>query len=135
MKRYRPLYLFTSVLLLLGYAWLIYVFQQNGSKALSTCMFHNITRYPCPSCGTTRSMMALIQGHLLTGILINPFGLIVLTAMIILPLLIGYDLIMRKLWFIRFYLKIEKLVQKPKLAAVLIFLVIANWIWNIYKEL
>lgn len=42
----------------------------------STCVFINLTGYPCPSCGMTRSVMALVRLDFDRAVHMNPFGLV-----------------------------------------------------------
>ena len=105
------------------------------SQEFTVCLFKKVTTVPCPSCGTTRSVMQLSHGNFLSAILMNPFGIIVGLVMIIAPIWISYDFIQKKETFYIAYLKIETILRKRKVAIVLIVLVIANWIWNIKKNL
>lgn len=135
MKRYKSLYLLLLFLLSLGYAWLIYIIREGAMGSTRICLFHNITGYPCPSCGTTRSVLHILRGDVFQAILTNPFGVIVFSAMIVIPIWMIYDLITQKWTFVVMYQKMEVMVRRPKLAIVLVALVIINWIWNIYKDL
>src|ERR1043165_4761974 len=38
------------------------------------CFFHRMTGIPCPGCGLTRSVLALLQGHVHDSIRLHPFG-------------------------------------------------------------
>jgi hypothetical protein len=42
------------------------------------CLFHRVTAVPCPTCGTTRMLLALGQGQLADAVLSNPFMFAVL---------------------------------------------------------
>ena len=79
--------------------------------------------------------MQLSHGNFLSAILINPFGIIVGLIMLVAPVWISYDFIQKKETFYTTYLKIETILRKRKVAIVLIVLVVANWIWNIKKNL
>ena len=121
-----------------GYSWLLFSLQHEHeiqNQEFTVCLFKKVTTVPCPSCGTTRSVMQLSHGNFLSAILINPFGILVGLIMIIAPVWISYDLIQKKDSFYTTYLKIESILRKRKVAIVLIVLVIANWIWNIKKNL
>lgn len=129
------------ILLLLiigGYAWLFLNLHISPDAATrgeipTLCFVKQVSGYPCPSCGTTRSVIALLHGNWLDGFLLNPFGYLVLTGLLLIPLWLLYDFFLKKesLWI--WYAKAEHQLQKGKLAIVLIAMVMANWIWNFYK--
>jgi hypothetical protein len=39
------------------------------------CLWKRVTRFPCPTCGYTRSMRALAQGNVRTSLLYQPLAL------------------------------------------------------------
>jgi hypothetical protein len=39
---------------------------------LPRCVFHTVTGYPCPGCGSTRAIKQLWQGHVSTAFWFNP---------------------------------------------------------------
>ena len=45
------------------------------------CMFHLLTGYPCIGCGSTRMVLALAAGDLLTAIRMNPLVFTLFTGM------------------------------------------------------
>jgi hypothetical protein len=76
------------------------------------CPLRTITGVPCPLCGMTRSVVALVHGHLLESLRFNPAGIVV--AFLALALIAGFRLE-------RFTVPAWVLVS---LAAVL-------WAWNV----
>lgn len=118
-----------------GVAYFLYDLYYFKSTSYSVCMIKNLTGFPCPSCGTTRSVHAIFSGNLTEALAINPFGIIVSSAMLFLPLWIGYDALTKKDSFFTFYRKMEVGVRQKKIAFLLILLVVLNWIWNINKGL
>ena len=38
------------------------------------CAFHWATGCPCPGCGLTRSVLALLRGHFTESVMLHPFG-------------------------------------------------------------
>lgn len=134
----NKLYLFLLFACFVGYSWLLFSLQHEHeiqNQEFTVCLFKKVTTVPCPSCGTTRSVMQLSHENFLSAILINPFGIIVGLIMILAPVWISYDFIQKKETFYTTYLKIETILRKRKVAIVLIVLVVANWIWNIKKNL
>lgn len=122
----------------LGYSWLFFLkFFANSSSNidLTACLFKRITTIPCPSCGTTRAIQEIVQGNILSSLVINPFGVIVALIMLCCPLWIIYDYFTKKETFYNFYLTTESIIRTKIVAISLIFLVLLNWIWNIYKQL
>ena len=109
--------------------------ELSNKYSTQICLFHRVTGYACPSCGTTRSIASILHGDLISALLTNPLGLIVFTGLLILPLIIVFDLISGKRNLLKIYEGTERMVRNPKIATVLIILIIANWIWNIYKAL
>lgn len=120
-----------------GYIWLYYNLTMNITKNLSVevCLIKHITNMPCPSCGTTRSVISLTKGNFIEAFDINPIGYIVSLFQLIAPIWIVADLILKNNSFFKYYQKIENYLIKPKYAIPLILLIFINWIWNIVKGL
>lgn len=134
----NKLYFLTLVACFLGFSWLFFLkFMPNSISNIdfTVCLFKKITTIPCPSCGTTRAVNQLFHGDFFASILLNPFGVLVFGIMIVCPLWIAYDYFTGKSTFHHFYIKSEAFIRTRKVAILLIFLVILNWIWNIYKQL
>ena len=53
-------------------------------KAGMPCVFHLATGYYCPGCGGTRSVIALLHGHIIQSFIFHPIPLYVIAAMIFL---------------------------------------------------
>lgn len=133
----NKLYLLLGTACFAGYVWLYVNLSENFLKydTLQVCLVKNITTIPCPSCGTTRSMISMFQGDFIQAMLINPFGLLVAITMILTPIWIAFDVIAKKTTLFSLYGKLETRLKKPMVAIPLIILVIFNWIWNIIKGL
>ena len=129
-------YSILGITCLAGYIWLYYnlYLQNTKSSSESFCMIKRITNIPCPSCGSTRSVSSLLHGDFAGAIYWNPLGLVVLAIMIVLPIWLAVDLILKKDSLLQSYKSTEKTLRKKTVAIPLIILVIINWIWNIYKN-
>jgi len=130
------LYSILGITCLAGYVWLYYnlYLQNTKSSSESFCMIKRITNIPCPSCGSTRSVSAVFHGDFAGAIYWNPLGLVVLAIMIVLPIWLAADLILKKDSLLQSYKSTEKILRRKTVAIPLIILVIINWIWNIYKN-
>lgn len=134
----KKLYAILSVASLAGYAWLSYGlinYQQGNDHTVGVCIIKSVTNIPCPSCGSTRAIIKLLQGNLLESFNTNPFGIIILTIMLVLPIWLVFDIVTKKQTLFNFYFRMESYLKKPVIAVPLIALVIINWIWNITKGL
>ena len=40
----------------------------------SICAFHNVTGWPCPGCGLTRSWVSMAHGHVSASLIWHPLG-------------------------------------------------------------
>jgi len=130
-----PLTLFFGSLL--GWTWILFnriILPQHQASQLHACFIKQLTGLPCPSCGTTRSVICLLSGNFKEAFFFNPLGILMVFLMFIIPLWILYDWICRKKSFYRIYLKIEVLFRNKFIAGTAILLIISNWIWNFMKE-
>jgi hypothetical protein len=132
------LYLLLGVLILGGYIWLLINLSAEKYKTaddIGVCIIKHSTNIPCPSCGSTRAVLLLLNGEFLKSLYWNPFGVFILTVMLTLPVWLLYDFVTSKDTLFRFYKKAEKFIQQKTVAIIAILLVLTNWIWNIYKDL
>lgn len=131
------LYAFLFAACLAGYIWLFanhhHLFGEHGSP--DVCLFKNTTGIPCPACGSTRSVLALLAGDVSTAASTNPLGLVVLAIMVVCPLWIAYDVVSKRSSFFQFYKATESWLKKPAVAIPAVALILANWTWNIIKGL
>jgi hypothetical protein len=130
----KKLYIILSLALVAGYALLFFEFLAAGKSSIpDLCIFRQVTGMPCPSCGSTRSVFALLHGNITAALLLNPFGLIITAIMFLAPLWITFDLVTGKKSLLDSYFRTEVFVRKPVVASVMICLVLSNWVWNIMK--
>ncbi|MCW4467826.1 DUF2752 domain-containing protein [Flavobacterium sp. MFBS3-15] len=129
------LYLITGVLLAAGYGWLLYAWDKAHRSDFTPCIFKNTTGIACPSCGNTRSVLAVAHGDFADALLINPLGLLLALLMMALPFWIVYDLAAKKDTFYKSFRKFEQTAGIRWVAIVLVVLIILNWAWNIHKGL
>lgn len=131
----NKLYSILLIACVAGYIWLNYsiISKETEHKSVEVCLIKHVTNIPCPSCGSTRSIISLTKGNFVEAFYLNPIGYIIALIMLIAPIWIIADIILRKNSLFVCYQKIESHLRKPKYAIPLILLVIINWIWNITK--
>ena len=121
-------------LALAGYAWLGWNFGTGGGHSPGLCLVKAATGLPCPSCGVTRSLLALGAGDLAGAVTANPLGLVAAALLVIVPLWMIVDALRSEESLYRAYRAGEGfLLRKPWAAGVAVAVVAANWIWNITK--
>jgi hypothetical protein len=129
----EKLYSLVLVLSLAGFIWLAWNIS-GEHQVFHVCLIKQITGLPCPSCGTTRGLVQLAQGHVLESFLLNPFALILGFALFVFPIWIFIDAWKKKESFFFFYLWVDNMFSKYRLASILaVVLVGLNWYWNIIK--
>lgn len=129
-------YLFMSLACLVGYGWVVLVSQLKPEEVATTydvCLIRHFAHIPCPSCGSTRSVIALIQGDLAGGLYWNPLGFVIFGILVVSPFWIVYDILLRKDTCYHFFLQSEKNLRRKIIAIPAIVLLLINWIWNIWK--
>ncbi len=134
----KQFYVFLLLACLTGYLWLGYIFVSNSyykKESASVCLIKMTTGIPCPSCGSSRSVVEIAHGNFRNALKLNPFGLIIATIMVVAPIWSLSDLIRKKPSLLLFFRKFESFLQKPPIAYTAILLTLANWIWNITKGL
>ena len=136
MSRNR-LYILVLVLAILAYGLVFFnVFHIKSTNTIpSLCVIKNITGIPCPACGTTRSVTQIALGNFKSALTTNPLGYIATLLLIFSPFFVIADLIQKRNRFLNLYQKAENLLKIKWVSVLSIALILANWIWNIYKEL
>jgi len=117
-----------------GYIWL-FINLPNAESSPDVCMIKHVTGIPCPSCGSTRSITSLLHGDVTGSLFWNPMGILILLIMLIAPVWITGDVLLKKQTLFSFYRQFEKTLQQRRVAIPAIALVVLNWIWNIHKGL
>ncbi|MFT3794723.1 DUF2752 domain-containing protein [Flavobacterium sp.] len=135
----NKLYTLLAIACFFGFVYLglsFYTDEIFKGAEVHPCILKTVTGYPCPSCGTTRSVkLLLFEGDWLGALMMNPIGIIVGMLMVLIPIGLLYDVLSKKQILFDAYRKTEKIVTTKWIAVVLVILVILNWIWNINKNL
>lgn len=133
----NKLYVLLSTACAAGYIWLMLTYYRAFSLALEpgVCLFKRVTGVPCPSCGSTRSVLSILKGDFTEAILWNPFGILLTFILLVFPAWIIYDVLSRKSTLYNFYNRTELVLKRKWIAIPAILLVLLNWIWNIAKGL
>ncbi len=129
----KRFYAFIILAGLAGYAWLIISLTSQTTQPFKPCIFSHITSVPCPSCGTTTSLISLMGGGLQEAIHLNPLGIPIAMGLLILPLWITFDLIGRRQTLYVSFKRAESVLKRPAVAIAAIALFVANWLWVLFN--
>lgn len=133
----NKLYASIFIACLAGYLWLFYGLSRESAenKPTEVCMIKHLTNVPCPSCGSTRSVLSISKGDFIEAAAINPLGYVVAIIMLLAPVWIALDMASKRKTLFDHFHKAETCLKRPMIAIPLILLVFINWIWNISKGL
>jgi hypothetical protein len=133
----RRFYQLTFLLSGAGYIYLSYALWMQETKShQSFCLIKSVSGMPCPSCGTTRSVISLLEGDFHASLFSwNPLGWLMMGALLVVPFLAFYDLIKKKNHLYHAYQQIEKQMKKKYFLIPFFLLMGLNWVWNLTKGL
>lgn len=133
----NKLYVLLATACAAGYIWLMLTYHRAFSLALEpgVCLFKRVTGIPCPSCGSTRSVLSFLKGDITGALLLNPFGIIIVCFLLVIPFWLLYDVLSHQNTLFTFYNRTELFLKRKWIAIPAILLVLLNWIWNIFKGL
>ncbi|MDH4127578.1 MAG: DUF2752 domain-containing protein [Spirochaetota bacterium] len=93
--RSKKISIITLTILMLGGIWAMY--STPSRKAIITiCPVKNITGYPCPGCGISRSIVYAVHGDFHNAFKLHPLWVVVLPLLFIIGLYHGISLIINK---------------------------------------
>jgi hypothetical protein len=121
---------------IVGYGWLALIAPlkpEEIATSYDVCLVRHFVHIPCPSCGSTRSVLSLMRGDLAGALYWNPFGLLIFCILVFSPFWMAFDFIFRKESLYRFFLLFENTLRRKAVAIPAILLVLINWAWNIWK--
>ncbi len=94
-----------------------------GARPMPLCLFKRLTGYPCPTCGFTRGVLSLLQGHPVQGWLYNP---LLFSFLGIFGAVVGVRILFGRVLQVRW-------THRERIAVWLatLLLVLANWLYVI----
>ena len=105
-----------------AFTWL----TRGTEPAPTLCVFRNLTSVPCPTCGTTRAVLAAAEGRMLDALLCNPFVTAALT--------VGLAWLVLRLGFGRAVHFTAPRPWKRAMWIALIALFLVNWAYVIWRD-
>lgn len=132
-KPHIRFYGWISLLYLIASIWIIR--HLHFHLNLTACIFKKATSLPCPACGTTTALMHLLQLDFGAAIKENALVVFAALAMVVTPLWLLYDWTLGRKSLYLFYQETNrKIAQNPKILFLILTLLLANWLWQIWKH-
>jgi len=101
-------------------------FFKNIAPRLPNCIFHEITGFPCPTCGGTRSLIALSQFDLVSSFMYNPLVPLFAVGLIVFSLLFFIGAFTKKSLSVRLTGRGKRIIRYSAFA-----LIAFNWLFLI----
>lgn len=80
-----------------------WIYRQGSSVPFLSCPIRSLTGIPCPSCGMTRSFLALAKGNLAESISYHLFGPLLFLILLIVAVHTGTELLIGRKLFPPYY--------------------------------
>lgn len=94
------------------------------------CALHALTGIPCPTCGTTRSVAALLQGKTHTAFLLNP---LTTTLLIGIAIYVLYSAVAVAFRLPRLRWEPLSASERRWIRIGVILLIASNWVWLAHR--
>lgn len=114
-----------------GGTWLLCAGSVGGE--LTPCPFKLVTGFACPACGSTRAVLALLEGK--DPLQYNPIGLVTFAVAVVALALMVNDLARGSDRLLRAWEMAERWVRSPPVAVAGTAVLAANWAWTLSKGL
>lgn len=115
-------------ILAISSAFLIGILIVNDLFHLS-CPLRWATGIPCPGCGGTRTALFLMRGNIWEALWTNPLSFLLIIFFAISGVWILIDIVRNS----DTYTKIYSRPWNKKAVVLVVILLAANWVWNIFK--
>ncbi|MBN1971699.1 MAG: DUF2752 domain-containing protein [Candidatus Delongbacteria bacterium] len=63
--------------------YVYYALDPIRDSIFPPCMFHQLTGFYCPGCGTQRALHSILHGKILSGVILNPLPVLLLFLIIL----------------------------------------------------
>lgn len=128
----RKFYIIAGLFVLTGWLW--FLLPASGYNGAGVCIFRHVTGQPCPACGSTASLLLLLEGDWKGSFVTNPLAYVLAPGLFLLPVWLAYDLLSRKNSIYRSMFAFDARIRRQPLLLIPVLLpVILIWIWNIIK--
>lgn len=120
-----------TIVLLLGYAWIIFSYFSEGQTEVVVCPFRLTTGLPCLGCGLTRGIVALLHGEITKSITYHILSIPITIAMLGFSFTLCYDYITKSFLTERLFKIVNKCFSYWYISVPCCLIVLGIWILKI----
>lgn len=132
---YKKTFWITLTLLFMSYVWITVSLLTDTTNSKPLCLLKRISGVPCPSCGTTRSILSILHGHFKEAFYLNPLGYLAVIILLTAPIVLVVGLIKKRNYLYEVFSFINSTKWTYKVWIPALTVLIINWIWNILKHM
>ena len=112
-----------------GWTWIALAMSQSGPGIWKGCLMKQIFHIPCPACGSTRAIIALLHGHLQEALAWNPLGIVLFVLLLLLTVLLPYDGFRQCRCLYSLFLRVDACLHCKVVFILFAAAMIINWWW------
>jgi hypothetical protein len=117
-------WLLASIALVLGWFFRDFLLAQT-----SLCLFKSVSGIECPSCGSTRSVLAFLSGEIWLSLRYNLLGFLFGVLMLALPLLWFVEKVFKRVLIYALYVWLSIKFKRRRFLWFAVVLVVIYWIY------
>ena len=95
------------------------------------CLMKQVFHIPCPACGSTRAIVALLYGHLQESLIWNPLGIVLFVLLLLLTVMISYDGFRHCRCLYILFLRVDAWLHRKEVFILFAVAIVINW-WCIW---
>ena len=115
----------------IGYIWIGFSYFTEGQTELVVCPFRLLTDIPCPGCGLTRGIVALLHGEITKSITYHILSILITIAMLGFSFTLCYDYITKSFLTEHLFKIVNKCFSYWYISVPCSLIIICIWIFKI----
>lgn len=127
-SRWKAMRLNVGLLLSIPVLLVVFYFWINMDGPMPVCLMKKLTGLPCPGCGGTRSMMALLRFRFVQALAFNPLAVLAVTG---LAAVLGVN-ILSCLYSGKPRWHLDRISLSKRHWFIVVILLVSNWVYLIF---
>lgn len=111
-----------------SWTWIAMSINQCEQGIWKGCLIKHFLHIPCPACGSTRAIIAIIDGHIQEALALNPLGFVLLALLILLTVGIPYDYLRRQRNLYHLFTWADTCLHRKSVFIPTMSIILLNWL-------